>query len=438
MNLNTAPLHKAFWHYTLPSLAALLVSGTYQIIDGIFVGHYIGADGLAGINFAWPFIGVMLAIGMMIGIGSGAQGSLSLGAGDTSSARRYIGAGIILPLIAGVPLAIILVASIDGFLQIQGAIGEAAEFATEYLVLMSWAAPLVLASIVFPFLVRNLGSPRMATVAILVGAISNIFLDALFIAWFGWGLMGAALATLLGESLSILVCVYALLKRQKLVTFSLQDLLPNFILIHRIISTGFSSMIMYLYISFSVVLHNLLLMKYGSSLEIAAYSITGYLMAFYYLAAEGVAGGMQPLVSYYYGAKQIEKVKQTFSLALKVGVGSGIVFTLSLLIFPTFFATVFNRHDSELLDITTWAIRLQLFALFLDGFLVIAACWFQALGKGRPAIFVSMGNIIIQLPFLGILPALIGQSGVWLAMPVSNICLSAVVIYLLWRQMKAL
>jgi putative MATE family efflux protein len=438
MNLNTAPLHKAFWHYTLPSLAALLVSGTYQIIDGIFVGHYIGANGLAGINFAWPFIGVMLAIGMMIGIGSGAQGSLSLGAGETSSARRYIGAGILLPLIAGVPLAIILVASIDGFLQIQGAIGEAAEFATEYLVLMSWAAPLVLASIVFPFLVRNLGSPRMATVAILVGAISNIFLDALFIAWLGWGLMGAALATLLGESLSILVCVYALLKRQKLVTFSLQDLLPNFILIHRIIATGFSSMIMYLYISFSVVLHNLLLMKYGSSLEIAAYSITGYLMAFYYLAAEGVAGGMQPLVSYYYGAKQIEKVKQTFSLALKVGVGSGIVFTLSLLIFPTFFATVFNRHDSELLDITTWAIRLQLFALFLDGFLVIAACWFQALGKGRPAIFVSMGNIIIQLPFLGILPALIGQSGVWLAMPVSNICLSAVVIYLLWKQMKAL
>ena len=438
MNLNTAPLHKAFWHYTLPSLAALLVSGTYQIIDGIFVGHYIGADGLAGINFAWPFIGIMLAVGMMIGIGSGAQGSLSLGAGETSNARRYIGAGIILPLITGVPLAIILVASINGFLQIQGATGEASEFATEYLVLMSWAAPLVLASIVFPFLVRNLGSPRMATLAILVGAFSNIFLDALFIAWLGWGLMGAALATILGESLSILVCVYALLKRQKLVTFCLQDLLPNFTFIHRIIATGFSSMIMYLYISFSVVLHNLLLMKYGSSLEVAAYSITGYLMAFYYLAAEGIAGGMQPLVSYYYGAKQIKKAKQTFNLALKVGVGSGIVFTLALLIFPTFFATVFNRHDTELLDITTWAIRLQLFALFLDGFLVIAACWFQALGKGRPAIFVSMGNIIIQLPFLGILPALIGQSGIWLAMPVSNICLSAVVIYLLWKQMKTL
>ncbi|WP_151670679.1 MATE family efflux transporter [Nitrincola schmidtii] len=438
MNLNTAPLHKAFWHYTLPSLAALLVSGTYQIIDGIFVGHYIGADGLAGINFAWPFIGVMLAVGMMIGIGSGAQASLSLGAGETTNARRYIGAGILLPLIAGLPIAFILLATIDGFLNIQGATGDAAEFATEYLVMMSWAAPIVLASIVFPFLVRNLGSPRMATVAILVGAISNIFFDALFIAWLGWGLMGAALATILGESLSILVCVYALLKRQKLVTFCLQDLLPNLTLIHRITTTGFSSMIMYLYISFSVVLHNLLLMKYGSSLEVAAYSITGYLMAFYYLAAEGVAGGMQPLVSYYYGAKQIEKVKQTFTLALKVGVGSGIVFTFALLIFPTFFATVFNRHDSELLDITTWAIRLQLFALFLDGFLVIAACWFQALGKGRPAIFVSMGNIIIQLPFLGILPALIGQSGVWLAMPVSNICLSAVVIYLLIRQIKSL
>lgn len=438
MNLNTAPLYKAFWHYTLPSLAALLVSGTYQIIDGIFVGHYIGADGLAGINFAWPFIGVLLAVGMMIGIGSGAQASLSLGAGESSIARRYIAAGLMLPFIVGLPLTCILLFTIDDFLSVQGANAKAAEFATEYLVVMSWAAPLVLASIVFPFLVRNLGSPRMATVAILMGAISNILFDAIFIAWLGWGLMGAALATVLGESLSILICLYALLARQKLVTFHLQDLVPNFMLLQRITATGFSSMIMYLYISFSVVLHNLLLMKYGSSLEVAAYSITGYLMAFYYLAAEGIAGGMQPLVSFYYGAKQIKKVKQTFALALKVGVGSGIAFTLALLIFPTFFATVFNRHDSQLLDITTWAIRLQLFALFLDGFLVIAACWFQSLGKARPAIFVSMGNIIIQLPFLGVLPTMIGQSGVWLAMPVSNICLSAVVIYLLVKQVKSL
>lgn len=438
MNLNTAPLNQAFWHYTLPSLAALLVSGTYQIIDGIFVGHYIGADGLAGINFAWPLIGVLLAFGMMLGIGSGAQASLSLGAKETHLARQFIGAGITLPLALGIPIGLLLVIAIPNFLSLQGARGDAADFGKDYLWVMMLGSPIVIASIVFPFLVRNMGAPRMATLAILTGAIFNIFFDALFIAWLGWGLQGAAIATLLAESCSIGICIYSLLRQQSLLRLTRDDLRPRGFLVKRITTTGFSSMIMYLYISVSVVLHNLLLMKYGSSLAVAAYSITGYLMAFYYLAAEGVAGGMQPLVSYYYGAKQLERVKQTFYLAVKVGVGSGLLFTLMLLLTPGFFAAVFNRQDAQLLDISIIAIRLQLFALFLDGFLVIASCWFQALGKGTPATFISAGNIMIQLPFLAVLPVFIGQSGVWLAMPLSNICLSFVVMYLLWKQLKRL
>ncbi|MCD8513065.1 MAG: MATE family efflux transporter [Nitrincola sp.] len=438
MNLNTAPLHKAFWHYTLPSLAALLVSGTYQIIDGIFVGHYVGANGLAGINFAWPFIGVLLAVGMMLGIGSGAQASLSMGAKEVLLARRYISAGLFLPIILGLPLAIILVTNIDLFLSIQGATDDAAKFGRDYLLVMTLGSPIVMASIVFPFLVRNLGAPRMATLAILVGAVFNIIFDAIFIAWLGWGLRGAAFATLLAESLSILLCLYTLLYKQQQVRLILKDLLPQLVIVKRILTTGFSSMIMYLYISFSVVLHNLLLMKYGSSLEVAAYSITGYLMAFYYLAAEGVAGGMQPLVSYYYGSKQIERVKQTFILALKVGVGSGILFTLMMLIAPAYFAAVFNRHDEQLLDITVLAIRLQLFALFFRRFSCDCRLLVSSLGQRQTCYFCQHGKYCYSTAFFSYTATLIGQSGVWIAMPVSNICLSLVVIYLLWQQLKKL
>ncbi|KDE39414.1 MDR efflux pump, MATE family [Nitrincola lacisaponensis] len=438
MLLDQAPLHKAFWHYTLPSLAALLVSGTYQIIDGIFIGHYIGADGLAGINLAWPLIGVLLAVGMMIGIGCGAQASLSLGAKEPDTARAFLGMGIILPVLFGLPIGWLLFYQIENFLLFQGASGAAAGHSQDYLIWMTLAAPVVLASIIFPFLVRNIGAPRLATLAILVGACSNILLDALFIAWLGWGLMGAAVATLLGESLSIGICIFVLLRQKQPHKLKLTDFRPRLFTLHRVTSTGFSSMVMYLYISFSVVLHNILLIRYGSSLEVAAYSIAGYLMAFYYLTAEGIAGGMQPLVSYYYGAGKIRQVKATFYLAIKIGVGGGLLFTVSLLIWPGFFAGIFNQQDSELLEITRWAIRLHLFALFLDGFLVLVSCWFQALGKGRPATLVSMGNLLIQLPFLAVLPTLLGQSGVWLAVPLSNICLSAFAIYLLWRQFRQL
>ncbi len=437
MDLNTTPLHRAFWHYTLPSMAALLVSGTYQIVDGIFVGHFIGGDGLAGINLAWPWVGVLLAIGMMIGIGAGAQASISLGGREQQTASRYIAQGLWLLLLIGMPLGWLLNHTSAGFLAFQGASGDAAANAQDYLNIMAPASPLILASIALPFLARNLGAPRLATYAMLAGAISNILLDALFIAWLGWGLSGAALATVLAESLSVIICLVFLFSHRSraplaIATFALK---PRAML--RLLGTGFSSMLMYLYISFSVVLHNILLLKYGTALHVAAYSIAGYLMAFYYMAAEGVSGGMQPLVSFYYGSGQIKRLKDTFVLACKIILGSGILLVISLLLVPGFFASVFIGDDEALLDVAQWAIRLHLFALFIDGFLVMTASWFQSLGMGRKATFITMGNMLIQLPFLALLPWLIGLNGVWLAVPFSNICLSLFAIYLLRREFKS-
>ncbi|WP_375055221.1 MATE family efflux transporter [Zobellella sp. DQSA1] len=438
MNLASAPLHRAFWHYTLPSLAALLVSGTYQVVDGIFVGHFIGGDGLAGINLAWPWVGIMLAAGMMIGIGSGAQASLAQGGGKRGRAALFVAQGLWLLPLLGLPLALILTRLSPSFLAWQGAEGAAAEHAQAYLDLMAPATPLVMASVTLPFLVRNLGAPRLATLALLLGAVGNILLDAVFIAWLQWGLTGAALATLLSESLVVVLCLGFVLSRRSRAPLD-----------HRawrwrpragavLLGTGFSSMLMYLYLSLAVVLHNLLLLKHGQAVQVAAYGIAGYLMAFYYLAAEGVAGGMQPLVSYYQGAGQPVRVRQTLRLACLVGVGGGILLVLAMMAAPAWFASAFMGEDPALLAATTRAIRLHLWALFLDGFLVLAACWFQSLGLGRKATLITLGNMLIQLPFLALLPLWLGLDGVWLALPLSNVCLSLFVGWLLWRQWRRL
>ena len=205
-----------------------------------------------------------------------------------------------------------------------------------------------------------------------------------------------------------------------------------------VLTTGFSSMLMYLYMSLVVVLHNLLFMHYGSPLQVAAYAIAGYLMAFYYMFAEGVCGGMQPLVSYFYGAREPDKVRRVLRLGLLTAVGSGVLMTAALLILPRLFAGIFSGSDQALLDASVLGLRLHLFAMFLDGFIILAASFFQAMGQARNATLVTVGNMLIQLPFLAVMPLLLGLNGVWLALPLSNVCLSLVVIWMLRRQLQQL
>lgn len=436
--MNSHSLTRTFWHYTIPAVAALMISGLYMVVDGIFIGHAMGATGLSAINMAWPLSGVMLAIGMMIGMGSGAQCSLAQGANQWPQARSYLAQALWLLVILGIPTGALVVLIGPAFMAMQGAQGELAALGNDYLRVIGWAAPLVFGSIALPLLVRNLGAPRLATLAMLVGALTNVALDYLFIIVWQWGLHGAALATVMGESLSVLICLGYIFSRHN--PLSLQPAACRFNLRHSLesLTTGFSSMLMYLYMSLVVVLHNLLFMHYGSPLQVAAYAIAGYLMAFYYMFAEGVCGGMQPLVSYFYGAREPDKVRRVLRLGVLTAVGSGLLMTAALLLLPKAFASIFSGSDEALLDASATGIRLHLFAMFLDGFIVLAASFFQAMGQARYATLVTVGNMLIQLPFLAILPLIWGLNGVWLALPLSNVCLSVVVIWMLWRQLQQL
>lgn len=439
MNLHQATVARAFWHYTLPSVAALMVSGTYQIVDGIFVGHFVGGNGLAAISLAWPLIGVLLAVGMMIGIGAGAHASIHLGAQQPNKAREYLVQALFLLLGFSVFLGLVLLFLSPLFLSFQGAEGEALLFGQRYLNWMLTGTPIVLGSIALPLLVRNAGAPRLATLAMGLGAVANIALDALFLGYLGYGLEGAAIATLLGELLSVLLCLGYLFSRRSTLAIAVKQLVWQSQKAWHLLKTGFSSMLMYLYLSFSIVLHNMLLLQHGTSLHVAAFSIAGYLMTFYYLLAEGVAGGMQPITSFYQGAAQKRNIQAAYRLACLIVLAVGLGFVAAVQWSPSFFAQFFiSETDTALLETTSHALRLFMLAMFLDGFLVITATWFQSLGQARPATMITLGNMAIQVPFLLFLPQLLGINGVWLAVPVSNVVLSSLVLILVVRQWRRL
>ncbi|APX05238.1 multidrug efflux protein [Vibrio campbellii] len=429
-------IYKQFWKYTIPTVAAMLVNGLYQVVDGIFIGRYVGADGLAGINVAWPIIGSILGIGMMVGVGTGALASIKQGEKDSEGAKRILSTGLLL-LVALMPIvATTLLFFADDFIRWQGAEGRVYELGLQYLHILSVACVFSLGSIAVPFLLRNDDSPNLATILMVIGAVINIVLDYIFIAWLSWELTGAAIATALAQMVVTILGVGYFFTSRANMRLSFSDLKMQFDVIPKIVMIGTSSFFMYAYGSMMVALHNALFAQYGSALLIGAYAILGYIVTVYYLIAEGIANGMQPLVSYNHGARNQDNIRKLLKVAMGTSVLGGVAFVILMNIFPYEFVSVFNNADQHLIDATVVGIRLHMFALFLDGFLVVAAAYYQSVNKGSKAMFVTIGNMVIQLPFLFIMPKLLGVTGIWIAFPLSNIALSLVVMTMLWRDIK--
>lgn len=429
-------IYKQFWRYAIPTIAAMLVNGLYQVVDGIFIGRYVGAEGLAGINVSWPVIGSILGMGMLVGVGTGALASIKQGEGDTEGSKGILATGLLLLALIAPVVSCVLYFFADTFLLWQGAQGRILELGSQYLHILIFACVFSLGSIATPFLLRNDGSPNLATILMVIGAIANIILDYIFIALLGWELQGAATATAMSQMLVTILGVGYFFSSKANMRLRLSDLRIQFAEVPRIVTIGMSSFFMYAYGSMMVALHNSLFADYGSGILIGAYAILGYIVTVYYLIVEGVANGMQPLVSYNHGARNQENIRKLLQIAMGTAVLGGVAFVAVLNIFPREFVSVFNSSDAELMENAVIGIRLHMFAMFLDGFLVVAGAYYQSINKGSKAMFVTVGNMVVQLPFLFIMPKLMGVPGIWIAYPLSNIALSIVVMWMLWRDVK--
>ncbi|ENN6812397.1 MATE family efflux transporter [Vibrio fluvialis] len=435
--MNTS-IYRQFLRYAIPTVAAMLVNGLYQVVDGIFIGHYVGAEGLAGINVAWPVIGTILGMGMLVGVGTGALASIKQGEKDLHSAKRILATGLLTLVMLAPIVATILWFFADDFLRWQGAQGRTFELGMQYLQILIIGCVFTLGSIAMPFLLRNDDSPNLATLLMVVGALCNIVLDYVLIAWLQWELTGAAIATAISQLIVTgLGFSYFFSKRAKL-RLTRACLSMEWRYLPKIFAIGVSSFFMYAYGSTMVALHNSLIIQYGNAVMVGAYAILGYIVTVYYLTVEGIANGMQPLASFNHGARQYDNIRRLLKVAMSIAVLGGMVFVLMINLFPEQVIGIFNSNDPRLMEGAVFALKLHMFALFLDGFLVVSAAYYQATNHGGKAMFVTVGNMMVQLPFLYILPKLYGITGVWIAFPLSNIALSCVVGVMLWRDVSRL
>lgn len=432
-SLATEPLLTLFWRYTLPTITAMVISGVYVTVDGIFVGHYLGEQGLAGVMLAYPVGSVLYAIGAMIGMGASSLVSLRLGQGKIEQARNIVGNALVLVIAAAIIIGTIGLTYGGTMLRWLGATGDIFTAGIEYLrwyFLLGFSAML---SMSFSALLRNDGEPKRVTYIMIFGGTLNVLLDYIFLAIIPLGLAGVGLATMLSQLISGGLCLAHFCSKRSQLRLSWRALLPRIALIAEILRLGTSSLLMYLYLSVVLALHNKAFMSVGNALNVAAYSVVSYAEAFFYLIFEGIALGIQPIASFNAGAGLEDRVRKIRNLALGITAGLGIVGMALLYIFPHLVTQLFAGDNVALNREAVNGIYRYFWGLPMEGLLLVGATYFQAVNKPLLASTLTGGKLLLIGGFLWVFSYLWGVNGIWMAMPA---CSTLLTIWMLWLMQR--
>ncbi|MFB2864181.1 MATE family efflux transporter [Aeromonas sp. MdU4] len=432
VDLGSAPLSRLFWRYVTPTVAAMLVTGIYVTIDGIFVGHILGQDGLAGLMLAYPICAVLYAVGALIGMGSSSLASFYLGKGEQKRARHIVGNALVMVLVVAAVLAFIGINYGGAMLAWMGAEGEIFTAGLAYLQWYAWLGVFAVLSMAFTALLRNDGRPGLTTWILVGGGLLNVLLDYLLMAVIPWGLAGAAIATMLSQAVTGGLCLWHFFTPRSKLRIGWDTLLPDWQLMLETVKLGFSSFLMYLYLSVVLALHNKALLAVGTSLHVAAYGVISYTEAFFYLIFEGIAMGIQPIASFNAGAGQWQRVLRVRNLALGVTLGIALCGMIPLYLWPEGAVYLFAGDNATLLPVASLGIWLYFWGLPMEGLLLVGATYFQAINRARIASLLTGGKLVLIGGFLWGFSTLWGVPGVWLALPTC----SSLLVLVMWRAMR--
>ncbi|MFU7709291.1 MATE family efflux transporter [Aeromonas veronii] len=432
VDLGTAPLSHLFWRYVTPTVAAMLITGIYVTIDGIFVGHVLGQDGMAGLMLAYPICAVLYAVGALIGMGASSLVSFYLGQGNPAKARHIVGNALVMVLLASALLSFIGIRYGEPMLAWMGAEGDIFTAGLSYLQAYAWLGVFAVLSMAFSSLLRNDGRPGFVTLIMVVGGLLNVLLDYLLMVVFPFGLAGVATATMLSQAVTGLACLWHFFTPRSQLRISWDTLRPDLRLMGETVRLGVSSFLMYLYLSVVLALHNKALLAVGTSLHVAAYGVISYTEAFFYLVFEGIAMGIQPIASFNAGAGHWRRVLRIRNLALGVTLGIALSAMIPLYLWPEAAVYLFAGDNATLLPVASLGIWLYFWGLPMEGLLLVGATYFQAINRARIASLLTGGKLVLIGGFLWGFSTLWGVPGVWLALPTC----SSLLVLVMWRAMR--
>jgi putative MATE family efflux protein len=438
LELGTEKIGRLMWRYFLPAFVGVIMNATYNIVDRIFIGQGVGSLALSGLSVVFPIMLVVMAFGMLIGMGAGVLVSINMGRKDFSSAEKVIGNAFFMMVLVGILVSFIGFAIKGPMLRIFGATSETIQYAQDYL-------NIILLGVVFQMIgfglnnvIRAEGNARIAMLSMLLSGGVNLVLDPIFIFVFDLGVKGAAYATVIAM---IVLDVWVLLhffSKRAVIRLRVPNINPDWKIIGLILSIGMAPFFMQLGASAVNALFMNQLIKHGGDLAVGALGIIASVAQLLVMSMVAVNMASQPIVGFNFGARNFTRVKQTVWTGILSATGIGVFGWLLVMLFPHFIVRLFNSSDPVLLELADQGLRIFLFTLPLVGFQVISANFFQNIGKAKLATFLSLlRQLIILVPALLILPEFLGLKGVWLCSPVSDVT-SAIITgaFLIWQINK--
>lgn len=419
-------ISKLLKNFAIPSITASLVGSVYNIVDQIFIGQGVGYLGNAATNVSYPFSTICLAISLLIGIGSASRFSLYLGNKEHGKAAKAAGNGMLLMVIGGIIYLVIGEIFLTPLLKLFGATADVMPLAEQYAGVTLAGMPFLIITNGMSNLIRADGSPTYSMICMIIGAVINTILDPIFIFVLDWGIIGAALATIIGQFFSFVFAV-CYLRRFKTIHLQKNSFSLNVKESLKTCSMGISSSSNQIAITVvQIILYNSLTYYgaqsvYGTDIPLAACGIVMKTNAIILAIVVGISQGVQPIIGYNYGAKQYARVREAYLLAIKWNLIVSAVGFCLLQFFPKYIISLFGDGDELYCEFAVLFMRIFLFMVLVNGVQLLSSAFFTAIGKAMKGTLLSLTRqVFFLIPLILLLPIKFGIMGVLYSGPIAD------------------
>lgn len=425
--------------YFVPAFIGVFVNALYNIVDRIFIGQGVSAVALSAVSVIFPVMLIMMAFGMLIGIGAGVLVSISMGRKDMDKAERVLGNSFLLMILASGLISLIGFLIKAPMLEMFGATTETVGYANDYL-------DIILVGVIFQVVgfslnnvIRSEGNARIAMYSMLLSAGLNILLDPIFIFWFDMGVKGAAYATVISMIALTVWVLFHFQSNRSVVKLRARNMKLEPAIVTEILAIGMAPFFMQTANSAVQALINTKLIRFGGDLAVGAMGVVNSVLTLIIMSIVAINMATQPIIGFNYGADARLRVKETLRLAMIASTIISIVAFILVQSIPSLIVRLFNASDPALLELGRQGLRLGMLALPLVGFQVVVGNFFQSVGKAKIATSLTLlRQVIVLIPLLFILPTFFGLKGIWISMPIADTCSALIVTYFISKEWKQL